>query len=174
MPSTIISALASAMFIAATVANPVNPTPQIDAGCDGSILNLYSFASEQCNNTDPSVTPFFYNQKLAANPGRTTACTKIRIPSNLVNSFVYTSDGIDNGTCTLRLYTSQNCRDRDPVTYRVDQDISGCNSETFRAVKLASCERPENLGSSSYALLGADNDVSGISSVSAIHFNGLR
>ena len=75
-------------------------------------------------------------QKLAANPGRTTGCTKIRIPSNVVNSFIYSSDGIDNGTCTLQLYKSESCRDRDPITYDVTQDISGCNSETFRAVKL--------------------------------------
>ena len=104
--------------------------------CDGNILNLYSFASTQCNSTDNTVSPFFYNQKLAANPGRTTACTKIRIPSNAVNSFVYSNDGIDNGTCTLQLYKSESCRDRDPITYDVTQDISGCNSETFRAVKL--------------------------------------
>ena len=104
--------------------------------CDGNILNLYSFASTQCNSTDNTVSPFFYNQKLAANPGRTTGCTKIRIPSNSVNSFVYSSDGIDNGTCTLQLYKSESCRDRDPITYDVTQDISGCNSETFRAVKL--------------------------------------
>jgi hypothetical protein len=104
--------------------------------CDGSILNLYSFASSQCNSTDNTVSPFFYNQKLAANPGKITGCTKIRIPSNAVNSFVYSSDGIDNGTCTLQLFKSESCRDRDPITYDVTQDVSGCNSETFRAVKL--------------------------------------
>ncbi|GAB7323875.1 hypothetical protein MBLNU13_g07309t2 [Cladosporium sp. NU13] len=136
MPSTIISVLASAMFVVATVANPINPTPQIDAGCGGSIVNLYSFASEQCNSTDNTVSPFFYNQKLTANPGRITACTKIRIPSGSVNSFVYSSDGLDNGECTLQLYKQESCRDRNPITYDVSQDVSGCNAETFRAVKL--------------------------------------
>lgn len=104
--------------------------------CGGSIVNLYSFANEQCNSTDNTVSPFFYNQKLAANPGRTTRCTKIRIPSGRVNSFVYSSDGLDNGDCTLQLYKQESCRDRNPITYDVSQDVSGCNSETFRAVKL--------------------------------------
>jgi len=105
--------------------------------CSGNILNIYSFPGDQCNNTDPSVTPFFYNQKLAANPGRSIGCTKIRIPGNSgAKSFVYSSDGIDNGTCTLELYRSDTCTDRPPITYSVDQDVSGCNSETFRAVKL--------------------------------------
>jgi len=107
--------------------------------CDGRIVNLYSFQSSQCNNTDNTVSPFFYYDKLAANPGITTGCQKIRIPSNGANSFVYSSDGVDNGTCTLQLYKSEICRDRDPITYDVVQDVSGCNSETYRAVKL-SCQ----------------------------------
>jgi hypothetical protein len=109
--------------------------------CDGKIVNLYSFPSAHCNNTDNTISPFFNNDKLAANPGRTTGCTKIRISSSSVNSFVYSSDGVDNGTCTLQLYKSESCRDRDPITYDVTQDVSGCNSETFKAVKLV-CQGP--------------------------------
>ena len=107
--------------------------------CTGNILNVFSFASDSCNNTDSSVTPFFYYQKFTARPGQTTRCTRIQIPGNVVNSFVYTNDGIENGTCTLQLYKSDSCTDKPRTDYGVNQDVSGCNSETFRAAKL-SCE----------------------------------
>jgi len=103
--------------------------------CTGKILNLLSFKSNQCNNTD-NTTPFLWNQKFTAQPGETTSCTKINIDGGVVNSFVYTNDGIDNGTCTLQLYKSDTCTDIPRTDFGVTDMASDCKTQTFRAVKL--------------------------------------
>lgn len=105
--------------------------------CAGSIVNLFSFPSNNCNSNDTSASPFFYNQKIAAVEGQTSGCIRVNTPGYSASSFVYTRDGVENDSCELRTYRTTDCRDEYRASYDVDEDVSGCIVTKFRAVKLA-------------------------------------
>lgn len=105
--------------------------------CEGSIVNLFSFPSNNCNSNDTSASPFFYNQKIAAVDGQTSKCIRVSTPNYRASSFVFTRDGVEDSNCQLRTYHEQDCRDEFQASYNVDEDVSGCIVTNFRAVKLA-------------------------------------
>jgi hypothetical protein len=121
------------------ILQPYHSTPSNITGscnsCNGRIINLFSFTSNNCINNDTSATPFFNNQKIVARTGTISGCFRVNTPNFQAGSFVYTSDGVE-GKCSLQTYQTEDCSDDFDRSIKVNADVSGCVSTSFQAVKL--------------------------------------